>query len=73
MATGNGRSDSRVGEGGRLKGGGRTPGGEVQPGDDGRDAKMATPSFHMNLTVRFCLQFVAALETLYRSLGILMF
>lgn len=27
MATGNGRSDSRVGEGGRLKGGGRTPGG----------------------------------------------
>lgn len=41
MATGNGRSDSRVGEGGRLD---QRRGGEVQPGDDRRDAKMASPS-----------------------------
>lgn len=74
MATGNGRSDSRVCEGGRLKGG-RTPGGEVQPGDDRRDAKMESPSFHKNLTMRFCLQvlIVAALETLHTSLGFFIF
>lgn len=50
--------------GGRLKGG-PTPGGEVQPGDDRRDAKMASPSFHMNRAMRFCLQalLVTGLET----------
>lgn len=74
MATGNGHSDSRVGEGGRLKGG-RKPGGEAQPGDDRLHAKTASPSFHMNLTMRFCLQVlnVAALETLHRSVGTFMF
>lgn len=68
MATGNGHSDSRVGEGGRLRGG-RTPGGEVQPSDDRRDAKMASPSSHMTLKMRFCLQVLiaSALKTLPRS------
>ena len=42
MAAGNGRSDSRVGEGGRL----RTPGGEERPGDDRRDAKTASHEPH---------------------------
>ena len=73
MATSNGHSDSRAGEGGRLKGR-QTPGGvgEVQPSDDRRDANMASPSFHMKLAMRFCLQvFVSSVVKIYHSsLGI---
>lgn len=53
MATGNGRSDSRVGEGGRLKGGDERQGGEVQPADDRRDAKTASRCFHMSLATEW--------------------
>lgn len=56
MASGNGRSDSHVGDGRPPEEGGERQRGEVQPGDDGRDANMASPSLHMDPPVRFCLQ-----------------
>lgn len=71
MATGNGRSDSHVGERGFLKGG-QMSGGEAQPSDDRCDAKMASPSFHMILIMRFCLLVLTtvALQSLFQSRGI---